>query len=131
MNIFGHHIVILNDAQHALLKTALADTEHSAVTYVESEAAKLWGEFKAAVPTVVTDFKATIADLKSSTLSGGDKAVKVATDFLATASAAVQAIPGIKDLLVHGATEVFADTESEVVTLGAQAIADLTAPAAA
>lgn len=118
-------IKLLTDDQKAAVKAALADLGHEAVEYGESEAAKLWAEFKAAEPDVVAAFQKGIADLKDSTLSGGDKAVKVATDFLDAATETVKAIPGIKDLLVHGVTEVFADTESEVVKLGGEAIAAL------
>ena len=57
MDLFGKHIVILNDAQHAIVAKALADAGHSVVTAGMSEIATLWAETKQKFPALVTDIE--------------------------------------------------------------------------
>jgi hypothetical protein len=110
----GIHIKIFNDEKWAIAKTALEAAGHEVVSDVESHTAKLWANVKDAYPDIVASIEKGIADVKDSTLSGGDKAVKVATDVMAIVPEALKDLPGLKDLLVHGVSEVFADTISDL-----------------
>jgi hypothetical protein len=115
MNIFGHHIIVLNDEQHAIVAAVLSDAGHTVVSAGESAISALWAETKTKFPELIADIEKGIADAKDSTLSGGDKAVKVATDVLASAPDVIKALPQAKDFLVHGVTEVFAAGEAALI----------------
>lgn len=74
----------------------------------QSAVSRLWVEVKGQYPELVADIKKGIADATNTNLSGGEKAVKVAIDVLATAPDVIKALPNAKAFLVHAVTDTFA-----------------------
>lgn len=68
----------------------------------------LWIEAKAKYPGLVQNIKDGIAAVESEELSGGEKAVKVATEVMESAPLVLKALPDAKAFFVHGVTQVFA-----------------------
>jgi predicted RNA-binding protein with EMAP domain len=125
MSIFGIHLAILTDEQHAIVKQALADAGHDLETFAGSEIDKLVAAAKEKFPDLVADIQKGIADLKDSTLSPSEKLFKVAEDALETAPDVIKALPNAKDFLIQAAQSVFTDGLAELKTEAGKVLAAL------
>ena len=121
----GLHIKIFNDTEWAAAKAALDAAGHAEVASLKSNTAHFIAKLETSFPDVYTGIEQGIHDLKDSSLSGGEKAVKVATDVLTTAPAILHALPGIKSALVAAVTQFFSDEISDFKSIGLETIAKL------
>ena len=122
---FGIHIKLFNDEQWEAAKAGLEAAGHAEITSLKSNTATFLQNLEDKFPEVFADIKKGIADVSDSTLSGGEKAVKVATDVVASLPDVLAALPGIKDAMVAGVTQFFADEISDFKNIAAEAIAKL------
>lgn len=110
ISIAGLHL--LSGEAYSKMQAIAADEGHTLVAAGKSDVAALWQEVKDKFPAMVDAITKGIADVKNSSLSGGEKAVKVATDVIPLLPAIVQELPNVKSFAVHGVTEVFAELEA-------------------
>lgn len=130
---------ILPTATVTALKAAAAAAGHTIVTDETDAVDTAWHSLTSAFPDLVADVKKGIADITSSTLSGGQKAVQVAEDVILTLPDVVKDLPDLKSVVVNGVTKLFSATETSIVdglntfvkTVEGAAPATTTAPAAA
>lgn len=107
------HIKIFNDAQWAVAKEALSAAGHAEVESLKSNTAKFLDGLEKKFPDIYTHIQTLVADYKDKTMSGGDKAVAIAGEVLSLAPEVVTNLPGIKDALVAGVTQFYADEISD------------------
>jgi hypothetical protein len=106
INIAGLHI--LSSDALAKIKGVVEDEGHTFTAAASSGIAALWEEVKAKYPTIVAQIEAGIKDAEDSSLSGGEKAVKVAMDILPYLPQAVSELADVKSFAVHAVTTEFA-----------------------
>ena len=82
--------------------------------WADNEIDLLWIEVKAKYPVIVTNIKKGIAAVESEELSGGEKAVKVATEVMQTAPLVLLALPDAKAFFVRAVTDVFSSGLDEL-----------------
>jgi hypothetical protein len=113
MSLLGIHII--SDDKLKALRAAASAAGHDVVLAEKGAVSALWEEAKTKYPEIVADIRQGIADVQDSTLSGGDKAVKVALDVMAAAPDVLKALPSAKDFFVHAVTEVYTETKTALI----------------
>ena len=107
------------------LKKAAGEAGHQIVAAEKSAISQLWDEAKQKFPDLVADIQKGIKDVEDDSITGGEKAVKVAMDVMATAPDVLKALPDAKDFFVHAVTSVFADTKTALVAAAEKLIGEL------
>lgn len=126
MSLFNLHLHAFTDAEwNDKIKPALAETGVELKAFAISETDKLVATTKEKFPELVADIQKGIKDAKDPTLSGGDKAVALALDVMATAPDVLKALPDAKDFFVKLVTSVYTDGLVELEKAAGELIAKI------
>lgn len=124
-----HLVLVKTNAEYTAVEALLKNAGHEIVTDTKNNVLTFINTLENAFPDVYAAIRKGIADLKDSTLSGGDRAVKVATDVLPILPALVKDLPGIKDAVVAAVTVLFGAEVSDFKTVTTETITGLAAAA--
>lgn len=120
--MLGIHVKVFNNDQWEAAKAGLAAAGHAEVTSLKSNTATFLQVLMNKYPHIAQTIEQGIKDMKDSSLSGGEKAVKVGLDVVAVLPEAIANFSGIKDAIVAGVTQFFADEVSDFKNVASQAI---------
>lgn len=121
--MFGLHVKVFSNTQWEAAKAGLVAAGHAEVASLKGNTATFLSVLMTKYPHIALAIKKGIHDAKDSNLSGGQKAVMVAADVVGILPEVVSNFKGIKDAIVVGVTQLFADEVSDFKNVVTDAIA--------